>query len=361
MRTAALESVGGDATQRVLRVFGAHRPFIILTFLYALVGWVVVQGTGQPDRLSLFQYNGVIPVITALCLVGFAFGYPVYVMVFVRPKRLLRYLANDLRGVWLVPERILGGAIVFLLLPTVISIYSSIKVLIPFLQPYDWDVTFLAWDRLLHGGYDPWTLIQPMLGYPIVTSVVNFLYNLWFFVLYGMLFWQAFSLRDRFLRMQFLLTMVLVWALLGGLLATLWSSAGPVYFGRVTGLADPFVALMDYLRSVAEVHSVWAVETQEKLWQAHASGEGMIGGGISAMPSVHVATSVTFALLTWRVHRWLGALFWLYAGVIMIGSVHLAWHYAVDGYVSLVLTSALWVLVGRWMTWRASRNPSKSY
>ncbi|MEM7223256.1 MAG: phosphatase PAP2 family protein [Pseudomonadota bacterium] len=334
---------------RVLRI---HLDLISLVALYTMLGWFVVQASGQPERLSLFQYNGIVPLVTALFLIAFAFAYPVYVMLFVRPKRLFGYLASDLRGVWLVPERIVGGAIVFLLLPTVISVYSSIKMLIPVLQPYTWDATFLAWDRVLHGGVDPWRLVQALLGVPLVTSSINFLYNLWFFVLYGMLFWQAFSLRDGRLRMQFLLTMVLLWMLLGGLLATLWSSAGPVYYGRVTGLEDPFIPLMDYLRMVSESNALWALETQENLWQAHVSGDGMIGGGISAMPSLHVATSVAFALLCWRANRWLGILLWGYAGIILLGSVHLAWHYAVDGYVSLILTCLIWALVGRWLSWR---------
>ena len=357
MQTATLDSLDGTVVRRVFAVFRGHRDFIVLVALYCLAGWLAVDGAGQPARVSFFQYNGIIPQVTAVCLILFAIGYPLAVMVFVRPRHLFSYMMADLKTVWLVPERLVGGAIVFLLLPSAISVYSSIKLLIPVLQPYAWDVTFLAWDRALHGGADPWRLLHPVLGYPSVTSALNFFYNLWFFVLYGVLFWQAFSLRDPRLRMQFLLTMVLLWAILGGLLAVLWSSAGPVYYERVTRLADPFVPLMDYLRTVAETHPLWALETQEQLWRNHLAGGGMLGGGISAMPSLHVATAVSFALLCTRVNRWLGVLFWLYAGVILLGSIHLAWHYAVDGYVSLVLTCVIWWLVGRWLRLSMGESP----
>ena len=74
------------------------------------------------------------------------------------------------------------------------------------------------------------------------------------------------------------------------------------------------------------------------------------------MPSLHVATSVSFALLCWRVHRGLGTLLWLYAGVFFIGSIHLAWHYAVDGYFAVALTCLIWYLVGRWLEWSWPRE-----
>jgi PAP2 superfamily len=38
---------------------------------------------------------------------------------------------------------------------------------------------------------------------------------------------------------------------------------------------------------------------------------------------------------------WLGLVFAAYAAVVLVGSVHLGWHYAVDGYVSIVATLAI--------------------
>ena len=55
---------------------------------------------------------------------------------------------------------------------------------------------------------------------------------------------------------------------------------------------------------------------------------------------------VLFALLGWRTSRWLGWLFTAYACVILIGSVHLGWHYAVDGYLSIAGALAIWAAVG---------------
>lgn len=37
----------------------------------------------------------------------------------------------------------------------------------------------------------------------------------------------------------------------------------------------------------------------------------------------------------------------LFAILIFAGSVHLGWHYAVDGYASALSTAAIWIGVGR--------------
>jgi hypothetical protein len=64
---------------------------------------------------------------------------------------------------------------------------------------------------------------------------------------------------------------------------------------------------------------------------------------------MHVAMAVLIALVAWARHRAAGAALWLYAAVIMVGSVALAWHYAVDGYVGGLMA---------WATWRLSRLPA---
>jgi TRAP-type C4-dicarboxylate transport system permease small subunit len=64
------------------------------------------------------------------------------------------------------------------------------------------------------------------------------------------------------------------------------------------------------------------------------------------MPSLHVALAVLYPLVGFRVNRWLGVAFVLYAFLILLGSIHLGWHYAIDGYVSAIAVIAIWKLVG---------------
>ena len=72
----------------------------------------------------------------------------------------------------------------------------------------------------------------------------------------------------------------------------------------------------------SEVSPVWALEVHDRLWSAYVADSDQLGKGISAMPSIHVATSVLFALTAWRVSRVLGAVLWGYAAVVMIRRMH---------------------------------------
>ena len=331
------------------RVFHAHRWLIAYVLVYLFAAQTVVGLYGIPERMSLALYSRFSLLAILACLGAFALAYPLYVMVRVRPARLTRYLTAELRTRYLTPERVVGALIVLVLLPTFVSVFTGIKSLLPVLHPFAWDPDFAVWDRWLHGGIDPWRLLQPLFGYPRVTSAINAFYHLWLFVVYAVLFWQGFSTRDPRLRMQFLLSFVLTWSLLGSLLAVLLSSGGPVYYGRLTGLPDPFAPLMDYLAAADQAARVWALDVQDMLWRSYITGEAGFGAGISAMPSMHVSATVLFALLGWRVHRALGIALTVFALLIMIGSVHLGWHYAIDGYLSALLTWLIWLGTGWWM------------
>jgi membrane-associated phospholipid phosphatase len=132
----------------------------------------------------------------------------------------------------------------------------------------------------------------------------------------------------------------------------LFSSAGPCYFGQITGLPDPYLPLMTYLNDADQVHRVWALGAQAALWHNYALREFTMVSGISAMPSMHVALATLFALVCWRTKRWLGIVMSIYAVLIMIGSVHLGWHYAIDGYAGIGGMIAIWRLVG----WALARH-----
>lgn len=193
---------------------------------------------------------------------------------------------------------------------------------------------------------NPWELLQPVLGKPYATMIINGFYHLWFAAMFGVILWQMGSLKRPLRRMQFFLTFVLIWALLGNVGATLLSSAGPVYYGRVTGLPDPFAPLMAYLRAANETAPVWALNVQNMLWSSYTENGLAIVGGITAMPSMHTATCTSFALIAFANDRRLGYLFAAFAVIIEIAAVHLGWHYAIDGYVAAIGTCLIWLSVG---------------
>jgi len=324
-----------------------HRLYMAIILVYAIAGLATGVITGISELVNIRFYAG--PFVLLIFVFSFVFvlGHTVWTAAVVRPKdSLFVAIGRDLRTRILTRQRIAGFLAACVLAPLFFSTFGSFKRLIPRLNPFSWDPAFVELDRWLHLGEHPWRLLQPVLGEPLVTSALSFTYNLWFFVLSFTFIWQALSSKRARLRMQFLIAFLLTWVVLGTVLATVFSSAGPVYFGAVTGRADPFAPLMTYLYGVQEVYPVWALDVQERLWATYQAGGIDLGSGISAMPSLHVGTSVLFALLGWRINRWAGIAYTVFAGLIMIGSVHLAWHYAIDGYVSLIALPPIWWLAG---------------
>jgi hypothetical protein len=357
MSTVVLSERSDSPAGAVLRVLDAHRWFIAFVVVYALSGLVAANVYDLPERMSLsLSLYSLVSLQLMLGFVGsWLLCYPLYVMVVHRPERLTRYMIEDLRVNYLTVERAVGALVIAALLPTFLSVFTGFKTMISVINPFAWDTTFEALDRWLHLGWHPWEILHPVLAFPWVTSAVNIAYHVWLVVLYLILFWQAFTTRDLRLRLQYFLSFVLTWALLGSLLETLLSSGGPAYYGRLTtGLPDPYVPLIDYLQAAGEVSVIWVLTVHDALWESQMMGAYDFGSGISAMPSIHVSTAVLFALLGWRIDRRLGIAFTVYAAVIMIGSVHLAWHYAIDGYLSAVLTVLIWRFCGWWVGREAS-------
>lgn len=294
------------------------------------------------DNLQLESYLGslVMGLVFALC------GYTMHVMVFTRPKQLVKYLRGRL-GAFLTRERMLFAAPVLAMMPVFASSFTVLKAAVPLAQPFSWDARIAAADAWLHGGVQPWELLQPVLGHPLLTALVSLNYHLWFFILLATVYWLAFNLERRQLRMQFMLSFVLSWTLLGNVMAMLFSSAGPCYYKHFVAGADPFAGLMQYLNEANARVPLLVLDVQNGLWQTYVSQSGSNALSISAMPSMHVASSVLLALLGWRLNRAAGIAFTVFAVLIQLGSVHLGWHYAIDGYAGALGAWIIWTLCGK--------------
>lgn len=98
--------------------------------------------------------------------------------------------------------------------------------------------------------------------------------------------------------------------------------------------------LVETLHRIAEVSPVWALDVHEMLLEGYRDGGPV--RGISAMPSMHVASAALMAIYGFAWRRWAGWLLTAFAVAIQIGSVHLAWHYAIDGYFGALLAVFCW-------------------
>lgn len=279
----------------------------------------------------------------------------IFVMAFVRPTKLICEIQEDLRR-YTTLKRIRFSFPVLISIPIFISAFGIFKAAIPFINPYSLDIKIAELDKLLHGGHHPWQLLQPIIGFPVITMVINVFYHLWFFVMISFLYWQACGIVNARLREQFLWSFLLIWMVLGTVCAIALSSVGPCYYGNFVGGDNPFAPLMEYLRSSNERLPIWALAVQDLLYTNYLDRHTSTALGISAMPSLHVATSVLMALVGWRICRSVGIALLLFAFIILVGSVHLGWHYALDGYVGAIGAFAIWHLVG----WQLTRSCQSS-
>lgn len=320
-----------------------HRVLILIIVIYAAAALALSWRLGiQNDTAVMLGGLGasqLIGPLFALC------GYAIYVMLFIRPARLILFLLSSLR-LYLTRARLLHALPVLMLFPIFAASFTIFKASIPIIHPYSWDVRLARWDRALHGGTQPWIWLQPIAGHPAFTAFINLFYHLWFFVMLAIFYWLAFTTDRPKLRAQFLLSFVISWIVLGTVLATVFSSAGPCYYGLFVGGIDPYAPLMTYLHSADKVVPILALDVQKLLWNGYKGSVDAPALGISAMPSMHVATAVLLALLGWRINRSAGVALTLFALIILIGSIHLGWHYALDGYVGAVGAYIVWKLVG---------------
>lgn len=258
------------------------------------------------------------------------------------PNRLA-VLASDVRLFLSERDRVVGGLMTVCIMAGTLVAFAQLKNLIPTLHPYSWDEYFMQLDRTLHFGVQPYRIAHAILGWNVTITAVSGLYNFWLFMMYFVLLGACFMRPENSFRMQFLIAFLFTWAIGGNLFATIFSSAGPAYYAML-GLGDNYSELMGILRNHAATGAITVVNTQDLLWQVHTAKTPI--NMISAFPSMHVASSVLMAIFLSRLSRWLGIFAWLFALGIMIGSVLLAWHYAVDGYAGALIAVASWYAAG---------------
>ncbi len=290
--------------------------------VYIAVCFVVARGAGAPFSLKLY---GMLWLVMAVAVGLAAVARPVLP-----------------RG-WRVPERLAVAAPVLLVAPAFFSAFTSLKSGITRLHPYTWDAAIAGWDRAIF-GQDAWRVLQPLLGHPPVTFALSLLYSAWHPAMIAVFGGLTLSLGRPGLRTQALFAMLACWALLGTWGAIALASVGPCFIGplHLAGV-DGFAPQAAYLRAANQQLPIWEFAEQSRLLAAAASGKPVLGSGISAMPSMHVAVAMLMMLVGWRFGRTAGIVASVYLAIVVIASIHLGWHYAMDGIVGAAGAGALWL------------------
>ncbi|MDG4853674.1 MULTISPECIES: phosphatase PAP2 family protein [unclassified Mesorhizobium] len=211
------------------------------------------------------------------------------------------------------------------------------------LVPFFADQFLARIDTALHFGA-PWRWARAVPVPDVADRALYMLYSqLWFVVLAAVVVVAAW-LDDAPKRQRYFLSLITCAVILGMAVRLAASSAGPIFYDR---LFDPDM-FEDLIRSLkASDSGPDTLRITDYLYSSYTAHKASIGTGISAMPSFHVAIAVLNALFLSSLNRRVGAVAWIYAGIILFGSVYFGWHYAIDGYFSIIATAVIWRQSGR--------------
>ena len=242
-----------------------------------------------------------------------------------------------------VPEVAVG----FLALVGVVTAMTVFKTGVIGASGYRWDTVFAAADRAIFGT-DPWRITHALVPRDWMTVVIDRLYHPFFLpMVLGYLLCLVLP-GAAAVRRTYMGSYLVAWVLIGMGLAFAMVSAGPFYDGLLWGDGSTFAPLVARLETQqAEAAPLSALRLRGYLLAVYRSGDPGFGGGISAMPSMHVVLAALWAFAGWHLSRVLGVVLSLYTLLIWVGSVHLGWHYAVDGLFSFAVLAAIWWAVGR--------------
>jgi hypothetical protein len=325
---AAMANQSMRAKAILSAVYREHRLLLWICVIYIVGGGAALAWLDRdwPIRLT----SGRLPFWWAVASLLWLFWQ------YLRDPRRVRKITS--------PERVAGAVLVVLLVEPVQITLQALKQAIGHVAGFPWDPWLHSVDLTLHGT-EPWRLYARVLPDWSWVRAIDLLYVAWAFLLLGFLLWASWS-HVRHLRQRALVACFLMFMSGATLAAWAGASAGPCYYEFVAPPSSPvpYGELLARLDAFDSSNSGLAARSLQRwLWDLHAHDRAGTFSGVSAMPSLHVAMAVLCALIGWQRSRIAGVLLAGYAAIIQLGSVLLAWHYAVDGYVGAVIAIACWV------------------
>ena len=326
--------------------FRTHLIPHILALSILVSGYAAVEFGGGSDITPSFQaFAAKYLAMAATYVLLFLLLIKFLRMVFVeRPEKPLSHLAQWGFGNLTDGRRMANGIHGSLFTFMMMSGFTMWKNQVAVLGHFASDQNLASFDLLLHGGLLPQDGLAFIFGFPLAAKIIDLAYLMWFPMLFGSTFIMSFQPRQTFLRLRFMIALALAWVLGGIITANIFSSAGPVYYGRLNPSPDLYAGHMELLRNLSASARLEALVLQDSLWAAYAATPSF--SSISAFPSMHVAIAMLVFLACRHIGWWLKYLSAAYLGLIFLGSIFLGWHYAIDGYAGAGLALASWWLGG---------------
>ena len=319
----------------------ADRTIYFSVLLYLLAGTLFVSSRSGAVLGALWLY-------AIACAIAFGFVMPYGMLILgcaritlrLSDRRVLayRYMFAPRR----VARFIAGTVLMLLALMPFEAMFASVKSALPTQGRFPDDVIQANFDQLLHFGRQPWEYLYAFARNETVLHFVELNYDtLWFVICFGALYWVATSPRGSALRIRYFVTFFVTWVLVGNVFAGVFLSAGPAFYAHVTGDAHRFAGLTQFV-ATASGSFYSAADAQAYLWALHEDGLSGFGSGISAFPSMHVALMAMNMFFAFELGRRVGLVALAYTIFIMLSSVYLGWHYAIDGYAALILSGVVY-------------------
>jgi hypothetical protein len=345
------ESLRREPVFAQLHLRGANLGIPLAMMAYAAIVQLLCTVLGRPGDAQLGLY-----------LVPFYLSYAIYAITIGSPLALRRLQKRSHRrllwftATWRLEEfagRLMAALPFLLIWPIFMSGFTSIKNLLNDTLPFAWDLELIRLGLWIHFGKHLWQWLA--IDSPAVTLTLEFIYAFWGVLLVAVPFAVTLRAPSCPKRTRFLASYLLVLVLLGNVVAAMFMSAGPFWLH----FSGPhhyhgYSSLFDYLVRTDPDSSFSAVTYQHYLLEAHLHRIAWFGTGISAFPSIHVSIATLYVLFGWQFGRLARVASILFLLAIMVGSVHLGWHYALDSYGGMIGTAAIYYAVG-WVQRRIAR------
>ncbi|VAX17112.1 hypothetical protein MNBD_NITROSPINAE02-1323 [hydrothermal vent metagenome] len=246
----------------------------------------------------------------------------------------------------------------------VIYFFLHLKHVILFINSSNWDLFYWNLDKALHLGVQPNVWVMEKFGTNHnVAILADWLYIKYFSYMLIACFIFLMDTGGRRMAERFFFAYAFLWSV-GGVGYLITPADGPCYAALINYSTPegerehmfrfPVIENVPngYIASYGE-SKIWIAKIyQERLWMSRkrflidGKEPGMFYG-IAAMPSLHVAMVGAIMFFLFALSPFLGALGAIYLAAIFFGSILLQWHYAVDGYVGLLMGYGSFFISGR--------------